>query len=223
VSVQFQTSVLATPPNLTEVATDVVGVAHYQRMKLDYGATGESTPVTETTGLPVRVTSPISAFGELTTADLKPFVQGMGCYNRIPANFRTFSASGGTATSSIGLFICETGTSVGGYGVVRSFRALNYRPGMGGVARFTAAFDPDAVALSEQGAGLFNVGDGLLFGYHGTEYGILYQHGGYVEVRTVTLSAGAGGAETLTVILNGTTYNPTVTAGTAAGRKWRQL
>ena len=60
-------------------------------------SSSEDSPAGE--GLAVRINSPTSAFGELTTADLKPFVQGIAAYNRIPANFRTYTATGGTAGS----------------------------------------------------------------------------------------------------------------------------
>lgn len=45
-NVQFQAATPATPPATLLVATDDVGGAHYQRVKLDVGGDGVSTPVT---------------------------------------------------------------------------------------------------------------------------------------------------------------------------------
>lgn len=52
-SVTFQSDQPATPPRETQVATDQVAGAEYQRVKLDFGAEGASTPVTASAPLPV--------------------------------------------------------------------------------------------------------------------------------------------------------------------------
>lgn len=52
-NVSFQSSTLATPAASTSVATDDVGGVHYQRVKLDFGADGASSPLTAANPLPI--------------------------------------------------------------------------------------------------------------------------------------------------------------------------
>lgn len=160
-----------------------------------------------------------SAFGEQLVAELEPFIQATANYNLVPSNFREFSATGGTTGASGGMFFAQTGTSVGGYGAIQSFRSLNYKAGQGGMARFTALFTT-GVANSWQGVGLISVGDELSFGYNGATFGIWYRHNGEPEIRTVTVTGAAGGSENLTLTLNGTGFTVPLTAGTTAHNAW---
>lgn len=143
-----------------------------------------------------------SAFGELQVASPTPVLQIDAIYGLLDTDVETFSATGGSATASGSLFTVQSGTSVGGYGVIRSVRGLRYRPGQGGLARFTAAFDTP-VALSTQRAGLFTSTNSLEFGYDGTSFGILRRCCGELEIQTMTVTAAASGAETATITLAG--------------------
>lgn len=58
-NVVFQSSTPATPPPGTPVATDDVGGVQFQRVKLDVGADGASSPVVGS--LPVAVAEPATA------------------------------------------------------------------------------------------------------------------------------------------------------------------
>jgi hypothetical protein len=165
---------------------------------------------------PVRVDGPTTAFGELLAADPTPVVQIDAVYGLDTEQHETFSATGGSATASSRMFTCQTGTSVGGYGVIRSRRALRYRPGQGSLARFTALYTTP-VALSQQMAGAFSAENGLFFGYNGTSFGVCRQYGGALEIQTLTVSAGASGTESVTVTLNGvgSTFNLSTGSATA--------
>jgi len=84
-------------------------------------------------------------FGELITSEPTPVVQIANQYQLDPAlrsDLETFEATGGSADNSGNLFRCQTGTSAGGYGVVRSKEAVIYRAGEGIEATLTAAFTP---------------------------------------------------------------------------------
>jgi len=155
-----------------------------------------------------------TAFGEVNVAQNRPFIQATASYNLIPANFREFTSGTGTTGAENKMFKVTTGTGVGGYGAIQSFRALNYKAGEGGLARFTGVF-PNAVADSWQGVGLLNLGDELSFGYNGTEFGIWHRYNGLAEVRTITVTgATGGGGETLALTLNGVQYDIPLTSGT---------
>ena len=156
---------------------------------------------------------PLTGFGEVNVAQNRPYIQSAPLYNLIPSNFREFTSGSGSTGAEDRMFKVSTGTSVGGYGAIQSFRALNYKPGESGMVRYTAIFESN-VASSWQGAGLIGIGDELSFGYNGTSFGIWHRYGGLPEVRTITVTGNAGGSETLTLTLNGTAYSIPLTSGT---------
>lgn len=153
-----------------------------------------------------------TAFGDDLTMEFDAQVAIKAVYG-ILDNAQTFTATGGSATASNGEFVLQTGTSVGGYGVLWSRRPIVYTPGIGMQGRITARFTT-GVASSLQACGLFSATDGMFFGYNGTSFGIMHRHHGDFEIRTLTVTGAAGGAETVTVTLNGTAYTASVTAGT---------
>lgn len=162
-----------------------------------------------------RLEIPGSSFGDIAVAEINPRIQIEGLYGIRESVHETFSATGGSADTSGNLFRCQSGTSVGGYGVIRSQRQIHYQPGLAVMARFTAAFTT-GIASSFQAAGFLNSEDALCFGYDGASFGVLRRTAGKIEIRKLTITAPATGAETATVTLNGTAYNISVTSGTAA-------
>jgi hypothetical protein len=111
-------------------------------------------------------------------------------------------------------WVCTTSTNAAGSASLATRRAVRYRAGFGSLYRFTARFSSPK-ANSFQFAGCGNIGCALGFGYNGTEFGILYRNSGRAEIRRLTVSVGAGGAETATVTLNGVAFTVNLTAGTA--------
>lgn len=163
----------------------------------------------------VPVINPRSVFGEVLVSEISPVLQAHFVYGE-PRDFETFEATGGSVTYANEMIVCQTGTSVGGYGVGRTSQSQLYQAGEGNEFRFTAIFDvANALALSRQSAGPFNLTDGMGFGYNGADFGVLYEHHGAAEIQTLSLSAGASGNETLTITIAGTEYTVNVTSGTA--------
>jgi hypothetical protein len=155
-----------------------------------------------------------SAFGDNLSESIEPVVQVSAQYG-ILSTVETFTATGGTATTSNNMFTCTTGTNVGGYGVIRTKKPTIYREGQGLMARFTAVFDSaNAVANSLQFAGLFNVQDTVAFGYRGTDFGILFDTYGAQEIRELDITGSGNGNLELT--LNSVLYTIPITTGTAA-------
>lgn len=151
-----------------------------------------------------------SAFGEPVAVPITPVIQLDGLYGLLEKNFETFSATGGSADTTNTLMRVQTGTSIGGYGVLRSRRAVRYRPGQGAMCRFTAAFTQSApgvgVAGYTQRAGFFTQEQALQIGYDGENFGILRQNEGKAHIETLTVTTGAGSAGNITLTLNGTAY-----------------
>ena len=154
-----------------------------------------------------------SAFGDLLSESMEPISQISAQYG-ILSGVETYNATGGTVSTSDNMYVCSTGTSVGGYGVIRTKRPTIYREGQGLMARFTAIFDTNAVANSLQFAGLFNVQDTIAFGYRGTDFGIIFDNYGAQEIRKLTFTAATSGTFSLT--LNSVQYDITLSSGTNA-------
>ena len=157
-----------------------------------------------------------SAFNEPLMVALTPRLQLDSLYG-LPSNeFETFTASTGSATTERDMFKVSTGTSVGGYGVIRSRRLARYRPGQGLVSRFTASFTTP-VANTTQRAGFISQEQSLVIGFDGTKFGILRQNDGKAVLQTLTLTVGANGAgETATITLNGASFTASLTNSTIA-------
>jgi hypothetical protein len=141
------------------------------------------------------------AFGEQITAHLTPVVQIANKYQIDPTelnDLEVFEATGGTADNNGNLFRCQTGASVGGYGVIRSQETLNYRAGQGVECLVTAAFTT-GIANSLQFAGMFNLTDTLAFGYDGADFSCIHSYGGVAEVQLITVTATGAGTCTVTL------------------------
>jgi hypothetical protein len=140
-------------------------------------------------------------------------VEGSAYYNLIPANFRTFSNGSGAVVAENGEFKASSGTSLGDYGTMQSFRSVSAVYGSSIGVIFGARF-PSNDPLCWQGAGMFTIADELSFGYNGSNFGVWHRYGGLAEVRTLTITGAAGGSETASVELNGTAYSVPITSGT---------
>ena len=146
-----------------------------------------------------------SAFGENIAIPVNPVFQLDGLYGLDPQQFETFTGTftgnPGTATTTGTMMQVTTDANgIGSYGVIRSLRAVRYRPGQGAMGRFTAKFSP-GVALYTQRAGFFTQEQAVQVGYDGESFGVLRQNGGkaHIEILTVTATA----TETVQVELDG--------------------
>lgn len=102
--------------------------------------------------------SAISAFGEPIAVGINPVIQLDGLYGLDSRKFETYNALGGAVSSTGTLMRCETGTSQYGYGVIRSRRAVRYRPGQGMLGRFTAKFTQVSTSITNiSGTGTVSV------------------------------------------------------------------
>lgn len=159
------------------------------------------------------IESPLSGFGELSVAENNPFIQATAAYNLIPANFRSYTTTGGSVSAVTQEFRTAIDTTSGASAELKSFRSIKYKAGQGGLARFTGRFTP-GVANSYQVVGALSPTDGFGFGYNGTEYGLLHRHGGENELRSLQITSGATGSENASVTIDGTLYTIPITSGT---------
>lgn len=163
----------------------------------------------------------VEPFGSLKITEENPRVQFDAVYgNRVGIDVESVldllsSGSIGVNDATVGYeYYASSGTNANGYAIVQSKKGIRYRAGQGATSKFTSRF-VTPVTNNEQFGGILNVGNQLGFGYDiNKKFGIWYRAGGRVEIRTLTISAGAGGAETATVTLNGTAKTVSVTSGT---------
>lgn len=133
---------------------------------------------TDTEGhLKINIHDPITAFGDLRTAEITPKVHLTFPYNINADIVDTVTANGGTVTAADSMAVVQTSAATNGEAEFSSRRVLTYRSGLGGLARFTALFT-DGVASSTQYIGLGDETDGFFFGYDGTTFGILRRQNG---------------------------------------------
>jgi hypothetical protein len=158
--------------------------------------------------------SATSAFGEPIAVPITPVIQLDALYGLLPREFESFSASSGVVESTGTLMYVHTGTSPGGYGVIRSRRILRYRPGQGAMARFTAGFSTPHTNTTQR-AGMFAQEQSLMIGYDGTQFGVLRQNGGKATIFELEVITAATGTQTATITLNGVAYTVQLTSGTA--------
>lgn len=159
-----------------------------------------------------KIVSPLTSFNELSVAQLTPTSQGDFIYGINDVVFREAYFAGASTAASGGFGIVQSGTSASGSANIRLRRNLKYRPGMGSLFRGTAVFDTP-VDLNAQLIGLGNAESGYYFGYLGTNFGIVHQESGQIEIRRLTVTTAVTTNETVTITLDGVSVSVPVTGG----------
>lgn len=120
-----------------------------------------------------------TAFGELLVGQLHPQFQGSFEYTVDNTDLNTNTAvNGGSVTQDAGMGIVTTSTTTASTALFQSKQHAKYRPGIGGLNRFTALFT-SPIAATEQYIGIMDeAGSGAAFkngyaiGYDGTTFGV---------------------------------------------------
>ena len=153
-----------------------------------------------------------SAFGEPLAVQITPVFQLDGLYGlSVDSFYRTTDNGGITEVDSSGLMTAKTSALLNSFATLTSLRAVRYRPGQGSMARFTAMFPQSGVAGYEQLAGYISQSDALAVGFDGENFGILRRYNSYGEAAKFEITTAATGAETVTITLDGTAYQVSVT------------
>ena len=121
--------------------------------------------------------NPLTAFGDLRTAELSPVFQGSFEYTVDNTELtESITQNGGTVTQASGMAVLSTSTTTASHARLHSRRRAKYRAGLGGLLRFTALFT-SPVAATIQYIGLADVHgssaefvNGLTVGYTGTVF-----------------------------------------------------
>lgn len=157
---------------------------------------------TEEDPVHINVQGPLTAFGEVSIAQLNPLIQLQFPYSVNPRLLRELKAGSGAASVSASLLTLSTGTTTASDVLLESLEHAKYHPGQGGLARWTSIFQSSGTSGISAIMGIGNEEDGLFFGYDGTAFGILHRFEGKLEYRTLTFTTGAvtaGGTVTVTL------------------------
>ena len=153
-----------------------------------------------------------TAFGEASVSEPTPKVQVQFPYNINSRQVISRANQSGTVTQAAGHMVLQTGAAANSSGTGFSRQVVPYRPGQGGLARFTALFTT-GVANSSQYAGIGDAGDGYFFGYNGAAFGIMRRNGGVPEIRTLTVTVADSTGEDITITLDGEAETDVTVAG----------
>lgn len=170
-------------------------------LPLPAGAATEATLAGTLTVAPREVGR--GAFGGMVVESLQP-VAGFGvAYDRINGRMATTRTTGSGSVSVVdGLAVVTTTAAANSSAPIETRRALRYVNGVGGRV-LAAGYHTPGGPGSRTEIGLGDVSDFLGLGYDGAAFGIWHRRQGRREIRTLTVTVGSGGAENVTVTLDG--------------------
>ncbi len=126
----------------------------------------------------IKISDPLTAFGDLRTAELSPVFQGSFEYTVDNTELnKNLVTNGGTVTQANAMAVVGTSTTTASKARFHSKKRAKYRAGLGGLFRFTAKFTTPVAATIQyigmadghgSGAEFIN---GLTVGYNGTTFG----------------------------------------------------
>lgn len=134
-------------------------------------------PVDSENHLMVNIHDPLTAFGQLKTAEETTIISQQFPYNINARVVNTTVANGGTVTQVDSQAVLSTSAAANGSAKMTTRAVMKYQPGTGGIVRFTAAFTT-GVANNTQIVGYGDDNDGLFVGYNGTSFGIMRRQNG---------------------------------------------
>lgn len=121
---------------------------------------------------------PLTAFGEVLTARLSPKAGWRADYTVNTRLYSTARSIGGTVTVDENRFKLQTTSTVSRIAALETKKRLRYLPGMGGLLRYTAVFDPAAPVGTYQAVVIGDDQDGFGFGFNGPAFGRLHIRNG---------------------------------------------
>lgn len=174
---------------------------------------GTRTEVSALAPMPVNADIPKTAFGEVKTSHNTPQVQLKFPYNlNTELGQKLWNNASSTVTTADGLATITCAAAANAFSQIRTRDTIRYGPGQGSQCAFAAAFTTGAANSSQ----VFGAGDddeGFFFGYDGADFGVLHRYGGSLEIRHLTITAGADGTGgTFTITLDGDPVTITVQA-----------
>jgi len=172
---------------------------------------------------PLPVFQPISqgAFGDQLVANLSQEIALMFNYHLDSDALISITQNSATVTVSNSKMILATGGVMNSLAVAKSKDCLRYRPGYGGLVRFSLGVTTGYTG-TEQTAGIGDEEDGLFFSYRDHDASgvpdmcIVRRYFGAKEIRYLTLTGGSTSATNTTITLNGVAFTVAVSNNSSA-------
>jgi hypothetical protein len=160
-----------------------------------------------------EISSPLTAFGEVSVAENTPVIQMTGVYANTSQITTFVSGVGASAEIVPPYFEATCGTAVFSFGSISSLRSAAYRAGQGLNVRWTTIHDTP-LTNNRQQSGLFSGTDRMGFGYDEfQEFGIFHWYHGVVDIQELeVVTTGSGD---VTVTINAVPYTVTLSVSTA--------
>lgn len=158
----------------------------------------------------------LSGFRDFVVAEASPRVQIDAVCGVVGTDVEPITSGAGSISVESSTFVLDSGAGAGDFATIRSKRVVRYRPGQASRYRFTAAFAPTSDPAAFQGAGAFTATDGLLVLQLGGAIGVCRRIPGAAAIWRLTISSGTGGAETVTITLDGVDFPVAVGGATTA-------
>ena len=121
----------------------------------------------------------LSSFNEYLTVESTPIVQLQFIYsllsNYIQTSMSGLETTGGVIGQGTGMAFISTNGEPGAKALLASKARINYQPGQGANAVFSAIFEA-GVPGNRQYIGIGNASDGFFFGYNEMNFGLLYRN-----------------------------------------------
>ena len=172
---------------------------------------------------PLPVFQPVSqgAFGDQIVANLNQEISLMFNYGIDSDTIRTITSNSASISASNSRMLLSTGGTTNSFASVKSRDYLRYRPGFGGLVRFTLGVTT-GVAGTEQTAGIGTEEGGFFFSYRDyvgsltPDMCIVRRAFGARETRYLTISSGSSSAGNVTITLNGSVFTVAVSNNSGA-------
>jgi len=164
----------------------------------------------------MRTNLPLTAFGEVLTAQKTPQVQikfPYGINSDLIQSLINNSSGGSAVTATAGVANVVAGGTYPSFAQLRSLDTVRYGPGQGSEAEFTGAWPTGGVALSSQLIGPGDDDEGFFFGYDGVDFGIHHHSHGELEIQALEITGAATGTGNITITLDGTAVTVAITSG----------
>lgn len=167
--------------------------------------------------LETEVHGPVSAFGEVMTAELTPLIQEHFVYGASTEAWSFFINGGASTSTSNNMLTVNGGAGTFSLATARTRQALTYRAGQGAMVRFTAKFSTGTIGAS-QFVGLGNSESALGFATDAATglFGVFRSSGGLRDVNMLSIGTKSSNAQNATITLDGQAFTCPVTNGANA-------
>lgn len=185
------------------VLVDDIGGTGYPISKMMLGTAGTNGGLVDENNPVPMISSSSSAFRDTVISQQTEQVSLNFTYEINPEILYDFTFGQATNISESGRLLISAGPTSNSIGAVVSRKTINYRPGMGACARFTAGFTTGISGVNAgASAGLGTEENAFLFNYKNNTMNILHRAHGQRDARLLTFTNGSNTSGNIVITLN---------------------